>query len=76
MYNFGVLCMATTVTIKKWGNSLGIILPEGLAKEKNLKVKDKIVISVVKEVNLVPLFGSLKRKMTGQSFKDLVRKGW
>jgi len=26
--------------------------------------------------NIIKIFGSLKRKLSGQRFKDLVRKGW
>jgi len=28
------------------------------------------------ETNLVEVFGVLKRKISGQDFKDMVRKGW
>jgi len=30
----------------------------------------------LKKTSLEKLFGSLKRKMSGQKFKDRVRKGW
>ncbi len=69
--------MAIQVTIKKWGNSMGAIFPKGFLEEKNLKENDKVVIEVVKEADLSHLFGSLKGvRMTGQQFKDMVRKGW
>lgn len=68
--------MATEVIAKKWGNSLGIILPKSLVKEKNLKVNDKIIVHLIKEADLTPIFGTLKRKMSGQEFKDLVKEGW
>tara|TARA_Y100000034_G_scaffold89696_1_gene107975 strand:+ start:1305 stop:1415 length:111 start_codon:yes stop_codon:yes gene_type:complete len=29
-----------------------------------------------KGANLVDVFGVLKRKMSGQKFKDMLRKGW
>ncbi len=70
--------MAIEVTIKKWGNSMGIILPKEIIELKTLKENDKVRIEIVKEANLSNIFGSLKlkRKMTGQQFKDFVRKGW
>lgn len=68
--------MAIEVTLKKWGNSMGIILPKEVIEEKNLKEKDKIMIEVVKKANLKKHFGSLKMNMTGQEFKDMVRELW
>lgn len=71
MYN-----MATEAIVKKWGNSVGIIFPRDLVKKKRIKVNDKVLVEVVKEVDLRKVFGSLKTKMTSQKFKDLARKGW
>lgn len=69
--------MAIEVIVKKWGNSMGVLLPKELVKKENLKEKDRIMIEVVREFDLSKLFGSLpKRTMSGQKFKDLVRKGW
>ena len=74
--------MATEVTVKKWGNSMGIILPRELVEKNKLEENDKIIIEVVKKADLRHLFGSLKRKtndktrITGQEFKDIVREGW
>ncbi len=68
--------MATEVEIRKIGNSLGIILPSEIVKNKKLKKNERILIEIVKETDLRPLFGILKTKETGQHFKDMVRKGW
>ena len=68
--------MATEVIVKKWGNSMGILLPKELVEKKNLKENEKILVEVVKEADLKNIFGSLKRKISGQEFKDLARKGW
>lgn len=68
--------MAIEVEIKKWGNSIGIILPKSIICEKGLRESDKIVINIVKKADLSKSFGSIKRKMSGQEFKDMVRKGW
>ena len=68
--------MATRAIVKKWGNSIGIILPRELVEKEKLKERDKILVEVVKEADLTKVFGSLKRKMSGQEFKDLVREGW
>ena len=68
--------MAIEAIIKKWGNSAGIIFPKEFIEEKSLKINDKVIVEVVKEADLSNVFGSLKRKLKGQEFKDLVRKEW
>ena len=69
--------MAVKVEIKRWGNSMGLILPRRLVEKESLEENDKIVIEIVKEADLSDIFGTIKkRKMSGQEFKDMVRKGW
>lgn len=68
--------MAVEVVVKKLGNSMGAIFPKSLVEEKHLQVNKKILVEVIKEANLERVFGSLKRKFSGQRFKDLVREGW
>ena len=70
--------MAVEVEIKKWGNSLGVILPKELVNQQHLEEHEKILIQTIKKTNLSDIFGSLKGKikMSGQEFKDLAREGW
>ena len=68
--------MGIEVTVKKWGNSMGVILPKDFISHQNINEDDKIIIEIVKKADLTHLFGSLKRKMSGQEFKDMVRTGW
>ena len=71
--------MVIEVQVKKWGNSLGVILPKEIIEQKHLKEDDKIVLlDVVKEGNLSKSFGALKGKLhlSGQELKDMARKGW
>ncbi len=70
--------MATETIVKKWGNSLGVVLPKDLVEQQHLHEHDKISILVVKEADLSSSYGSMKGKfkMSGQQFKDMVRKGW
>ena len=75
MYNLGDT-MAVEVQLKRWGNSVGVILPKGFVEEQHLKLNEKFLVEVVKEADLSDVFGSLKRKMSGQEFKDMVREGW
>ena len=68
--------MAIEVVVKKWGNSVGVILPKELVERESIKENEKVLLEVVKEANLKRIFGSLKRKMSGQEFKDMVKEGW
>ncbi|HLC58044.1 MAG TPA: AbrB/MazE/SpoVT family DNA-binding domain-containing protein [Candidatus Nanoarchaeia archaeon] len=68
--------MATEVTVRKWGNSMGVILPKQLMEQEGLKENEKIFLEIVKEADLRDIFGTLKTKVSGQKFKDMARKGW
>jgi len=68
--------MAVKTVVKKWGSSLGVVLPKELVKKEQLKPNESILIEVVKEADIRDTFGTLKRKMSGQKFKDMVRAGW
>ncbi|HLC37804.1 MAG TPA: AbrB/MazE/SpoVT family DNA-binding domain-containing protein [Candidatus Nanoarchaeia archaeon] len=69
--------MAIEVQLKKWGNSIGVVLPRELVEQRKLKESDKVIIEVVKVSNLSNIYGLIKeRKMSGQKMKDLARKGW
>ena len=70
--------MAVEVKLRKWGNSIGVILPKELINKKNLKEDQTIIIEVVKKTDLSKVFGSLKHKkhISGQEFKDIAREGW
>ncbi len=68
--------MAVEVVLRKLGNSIGLSLPKSLVVERNLKPNERVLVQVIKEADLRADFGSLKRKMSGQRFKDFVKKGW
>jgi len=63
-------------TVKKWGNSVGILLPKEVVERENIKVDKEIFFDIVKKADLTNVFGSLERKMSGQDFKNMVRRGW
>ncbi len=69
--------MAVEVTLKKWGNSVGLILPKEFVDKRHLKEDQKIAIEIVEVGDLRKIFGSGgKSKMSGQEFKDMVKEGW
>jgi len=63
--------------IKKWGNSLGIILPNEIIKGKGI-VENEIIEIEIKKKNepIKRLFGTLTRKISTQRIKDEIREGW
>mgnify|MGYP001598213926 CR=1 FL=1 len=67
--------MAIEAISRKWGHSVGLVIPKEVVKKENIKLNEKLLINIMKPANIRHLFGSLKRKMSGQEFKDMVRKG-
>ncbi len=64
---------------RKWGNSLGIVLPNEFVRGEQIEEGDEVVVKKKEHVDLSPLFGILKGgklKITAQEFKDEARKGW
>ena len=68
--------MVSQIILKKWGNSLAIIIPREIARQKNLSEDDRVSIEIFKEADFDDVFGSLKTNSTGQEFKDEAKKGW
>ncbi len=64
--------------LRKWGDSLAIIVPRKVVKEENLRARDTVRIKIKKETNLVDVFGILKGKLkqSAQQLKDEARRGW
>jgi len=67
--------MAIEVKTKKWGNSIGVVIPIETAEKLGLKPEQKIIIDIMKKDNVLKeLFGSVKfRKSTKDILKE-VRK--
>ncbi len=64
------------VTAKKWGSSIGVIIPKEIVKNQGIREGDEIIINVFKKADLTDIFGTLKTKLTGQQLKDLSRRDW
>jgi len=62
---------------RKWGNSIGITLPNEVVEAGNIKTQKEIIVIVKeKKVNLKKIFKSLKLKEPTQKIKDKMRDGW
>jgi len=67
----------TEVSVKRWGDSLAVIIPRHIAKQENINVNDTIHIRIDKETDVSDIFGIAgKMRSSPQEFKDESRKGW
>ena len=64
--------MAVEVKTKRWGNSIGIVIPIEAVKRLNIKPDEEIVIEIEKKENVLKeMFGSMKfKKSTKQILKE------
>ena len=67
--------MTIRTVMRKWGNSLGVVIPREEATKEGLKENDEVEIVIKKAVDIRQLFGRYKFKDL-QSLKDEMRKGW
>ncbi len=58
--------------VRKWGDSLAVIIPKYVANEERITERDTIYFEVKKELDLAPLFGTakLRGKKTLQQLRD------
>ncbi len=64
--------MAIEVKTKKWGNSIGIIIPSETIDKLKIKPEEKIIIIIEKKTNVLKeMFGIAKSK---KSAKQMVKE--
>ena len=64
---------------KRWGSSIGIILPKEVVDENKIRENEEVIIEIKKPVSVKGLFGKYpewKSKKTTQELKDEARRGW
>ena len=67
--------MAIEVKTKKWGNSIGIIIPSETVEKFNIKPEEEIVIEIGKKSNVLKeMFGTMKSKKSAKQMIEEVRK--
>ena len=66
------------VQVKKWGDSLAVIIPKEIVETEKIHIKDMVHIKIEKETDLSDIFGILRSKLkkTPQQLKNEGRKGW
>ena len=63
--------------VKKWGNSMAVIIPDSTVKENKLRENDSIFLDIVKKADFSEDFGKLGHiKTSGQKIKDSMKEGW
>jgi len=63
--------------VRKWGNSLGIIIPKEAIEKESIKEDEKIKFMILRDTRVLKeSFGTLKGKWkkSGQQIKDQARK--
>jgi len=67
--------MEVRTKLKKWGNSLGIIIPKEILLNNALKEGEEVLIDIEKNRDLSDVFGTIKNsKLNAQEIKDQIRK--
>lgn len=67
--------MVVEVRTKKWGNSIGVIIPRKIVEELNIKPEEKLRLDISKHSNaLEELFGSMKSEKTAKELLADVRE--
>jgi len=61
---------------RKWGDSIGFIIPKEIAEKEKIKPNSRVKFEIIKVSDISDTFGKLKRKISGQEFKDRARTGW
>lgn len=62
---------------KKWGSSIGIILPKSMIEANRIRENDEIVIEIKKKTLAGELFGKFPNwKKNTQEIKDEMKRGW
>lgn len=61
---------------RKWGNSLGITIPQEIVEEEHLHENQKIKVEIKPAKNLTSLRGLVKFSKSAQQLKEEMRAGW
>jgi antitoxin component of MazEF toxin-antitoxin module len=56
---------------RKWGNSLGVVIPLNVIQKENLKENSEVTLKIVKKSPFEELFGSMKFK---RPVKEIVKE--
>ncbi|MBI2575165.1 AbrB/MazE/SpoVT family DNA-binding domain-containing protein [Candidatus Woesearchaeota archaeon] len=67
--------MTTVAKLKKWGGSIGVVIPKKMLDSQNLKQGDEVSLDIRPKATLKDLFGIWKGKeLDAQKIKDEIRE--
>lgn len=67
----------TVVKAKRWGSSLGIVIPREAVEEEKIHEGDEVIIEIRKKKTIKELFGSIRNlQIDSQKMKNESRKEW
>ena len=69
------MVVQTKARLKKWGNSLGVVIPKEAAERNGLRVGEEVEIRVTKVSDITELRGKYPIEDL-QAAKEEMRKGW
>lgn len=62
---------------RRWGSSIGLVLPKKIVEEEGIKPNEKIVITIKKKPLAKEFFGKFPHwGKSAQELKDEMRSGW
>jgi len=62
---------------KRWGSSIGIIIPKKVVEENRIRENEEVIIDIKKRPLAKEFFGKYPNwKRSTQEIKDEARKGW
>jgi len=71
--------MEVKTTARRWGSSIGIILPKAVVEANRIRENEEVIIEVKKKTLAGEMFGRFpewKFKKSAQELKDEARRGW
>jgi len=75
-YNISDIVARVHAKVRRWGSSLGIVVPSEVAKGLRLKAGDEVVLEI-DQAGIEDAFGSLRDwTVDPQKLKDELRRGW
>lgn len=66
------------VIAKKWGSSIGVVIPKDIVEKEHIAKQEKITIEIKKKHTAQEIWGLIPKgwKKSAQQIKNEMRKGW
>ena len=62
---------------KKWGSSMGIIIPKEVVEKEKIKVGEQIILQITPRLKCKDIFGMFPNwKRSTAEIKKEIKKGW